>query len=300
MQKIWICGASGRVGRRITELLRQQPVELLLTDLDSVDITVFGDVMEYAGINRPHFIVNCAGVTDLARCEKNIELAYKVNALGARNLSVAARLGKARLVQFSTDDVFGKEAPDRHAPYTEFDRPDPGSVYGRSKLAGENFVREFCSRHIIIRSSWIFGDGSPYLEQILNMARAGRTIRAAGDQFASPTGSAELAQKAVELMYYGGDGLYHVTGQGSCSRYEFASEAVRLSGIRAVVEQVGAAQDTLGAMRPSYSVLDNMMLRISDISGLPHWKIMLERYMEQWKKEQQDGYGSRKGTRGYE
>lgn len=286
MQKIWICGANGRVGRKLTKLLESRQAELLLTDMDSVDITAAGDVMEYAGLNRPHFIVNCAGLTDLAGCEQDREAAFRVNALGARNLSVAARMGKARLVQFSTDDVFDGRGG---APYTEFDMTNPQTVYGKSKLAGENFVREFCSRHIIIRSSWIFGDGSPYLGRILEMASLGRTIRAADDQFASPTDAGELAGKALELMYHGEDGLYHVTGQGSCSRYEFAREAVRLSGLRAQVEPVKSGEDRLGAMRPSYSVLDNMMLRMSGISLLPDWREMLEAYMNQWRKNYQKG-----------
>lgn len=286
MQKIWICGADGRVGRKMTKLLKDQPVELLLTDIDSVDITQAGDVMEYAGINRPHFIVNCAGLTDLAQCERDRETAYKINALGARNLSVAARMGKARLVQFSTDDVFDGECA---VPYTEFDSTNPQTVYGRSKLAGENFVREFCSRHIIIRSSWIFGDGSPYLEKILDMASEGQCVRAAGDQYASPTGAGELAKKAVDLMYHGEDGLYHVTGQGSCSRYEFASEAVRLSGFRTQVVPVVSGEDVLSAMRPSYSVLDNMMLRMSGIALLPDWREMLEAFMASWRENHQKG-----------
>ena len=231
-------------------------------------------------MNRPHFIINCAGLTDPDQCRQNPELAYKVNALGARNLSVAARMGKARLVQFSTDDVFGG---DSQVPYTEFDTPNPQTVYGKSKLAGENFVREFCSRHIIIRSSWIFGAGSPYLGQILQMAEQGQVIQADPDQYAAPTGAEELAAKAVELMYHGEDGLYHVTGQGSCSRYEFAREAVRLSGTGAAVVQVRGGHDRLNALRPSYSVLDNMMLRISGISLLPDWRVMLEAYMEQWR-----------------
>ena len=277
MQKVWICGANGRVGRKMTELLENTPVELLLTDLDAVDITDPKAVRDYAGMNRPHFIVNCAGLTDVAACEENKEEAFKVNALGARNLSVAARMGKARMIQLSTDDVFDGSG---QTPYTEFDTPNPQTIYGKSKLAGENFVKEFCNRHIIVRSSWIFGDGSPYLERILDMARQGRTIRAARDQMASPTGADSLAAKVIELMEHGEDGLYHVTGQGWCSRYELAKEAVRLAGFQVPVEPVNAAEDTLSSMRPSYSVLDNMMLRISGMSLLPHWKDMLEAYME--------------------
>ena len=245
MLKIWICGAGGRVGRKMTDILASRPVELLLTDADSVDITDSEAVMEYAHINRPHYIVNCAGLTDAAACEDCPEEAYRVNALGARNLSVAARMGKSRLVQMSTDDVFDGRSL---VPYTEFDPVSPRTVYGKSKMAGENFVREFCNRHIIVRSSWIFGDGSPYLERILEMAGQGKTIRAASDQMASPTGADGLAAKVIELMEHGEDGLYHVTGQGCCSRYELAKEAVRLAGYQVPVEPVNASEDTLSSM----------------------------------------------------
>ena len=276
MEKIWVCGANGRVGRKMSRELKKTGAEILLTDVDSVDVTNMKDVMDYAGINRPHYIINCAGMTDVAACEEQVEMAYKVNALGARNLSVAARKMKARLVQLSTDDVFGGSGT---VPYTEFDTPNPQSVYGKSKLAGENFVREFCSRHIIVRSSWIFGDGNSYMQKILTMAKEGQEIRAAKDQVASPTGAMELADKIIELMEHAADGLYHVTGQGCCSRYEFAKEVVRLSGYDVEVVSVDADEDKLTLMRPTYSVLDNFMFRISDIELLPNWKEMLERYM---------------------
>lgn len=276
MQKVWICGASGRVGRKMTELLKDTKVELLLTDVDDVDITDSEAVTDFAHMNRPHYIVNCAGLTDVTACEENMEAAYKVNALGARNLSVAARMGKARMVQMSTDDVFDGSS---HVPYTEFDMPNPQTIYGRSKFAGENFVKEFCNRHIIIRSSWIFGDGNGYASRILKQAREGNTIYAAKDQTAAPTGASELAAKIIWMMEAAPDGIYHVTGQGSCSRYEFAKEIVKLSGFQAQVVPVQAKEDKLTAMRPSYSVLDNLMLKMSDIELLPDWRVMLERYM---------------------
>ncbi|MDO5415779.1 MAG: dTDP-4-dehydrorhamnose reductase [Lachnospiraceae bacterium] len=276
MQKIWICGADGRVGRKMTELLMKAPVELLLTDVEDVDITDAKAVSEFANMNRPHFIVNCAGLTDVQECESDMQKAFRVNALGARNLSVAARMGKARMVQLSTDDVFGGAGT---VPYTEFDTPDPVTVYGKSKLAGENFVKEFCNRHIIVRSSWIFGDGSIFLEEILKRAASGESVYAAEDQIASPTDAGCLAEKIVELMETAPDGLYHVTGQGFCSRYEFAKEILALSGMDAKVVPVLADADPLAAMRPSYSVLDNFMLKMSDIALLPHWKDMLKGYM---------------------
>ncbi len=281
MQKVWICGANGRVGRKMTELLKDTKIELLLTDVEDVDITDPEAVSDFAHMNRPHYIVNCAGLTDVTVCEENMEAAFKVNALGARNLSVAARMGKARMIQMSTDDVFDGSSA---VPYTEFDTPNPQTIYGRSKFAGENFVKEFCNHHIIIRSSWIFGDGSGYAGRILKLAGEGKTINAASDQTAAPTGASELAAKIIWMMESAPDGIYHVTGQGSCSRYEFAKEIVRLSGCQAEVIPVPAKEDRLTAMRPSFSVLDNLMLRMSDIELLPDWKVMLERCLSVWGK----------------
>lgn len=276
MQKVWICGANGRVGTKMTEQLNGSNVELLLTDVDDVDITDPKAVMDFANMSRPHYIVNCAGITDVNVCEQNMELAFKINALGARNLSVAARMGKARMIHISTDDIFDGEST---KPYTEFDTPNPQTIYGKSKLAGENFVKEFCNRHIIVRSSWIFGDGSGYVSQILKEISEGKTLYAAEDQTGVPTGASDLASKIIYLMNSASDGIYHVTGQGLCTRYEFAKEVVRLSGHETKVIPVPANQDKLTAMRPSYSVLDNFMLRMSQIELLPDWKVMLEQYM---------------------
>jgi dTDP-4-dehydrorhamnose reductase len=281
MQKIWICGANGRVGKKMTEMLNNLEVELLLTDEDDVDITNPDAVLDFANMNRPHFIVNCAGITDVNVCEEDIEKAYKVNALGARNLSIAARKGKSRMVQVSTDDVFDGNT---YVPYTEFDTPNPQTMYGKSKFAGENFVKEFCNRHIIVRSSWIFGDGSGYASRILEQAKEGKTIYAAQDQIAAPTGASELAAKIIFLMKNAPDGIYHITGQGSCSRYEFAKEIIRLSGYGVEVVPVPAAEDKLTAMRPSYSVLDNLMLRMSDMELLPDWKSMLREFVSVYVK----------------
>ena len=272
MQKVWVCGASGKVGSELVKLLGQMTekgMEVLVTDSEDVDITVPKDVVDFAELNRPHHIINCAGFTDVNACEREVEKAYKVNALGARNLAVASRKISARLVHLSTDDVFGG---DGKIPYTEFDTPNPQSIYGKSKYAGENFIREFSNKHIIIRSSWIYGQGDSYLSKILNLAKEGKNIEAAHDQIASPTSAKELAKTVIYLMEYAQDGLYHITGQGSCSRYEFAHEILKLAGSQVAITPVTASEDPLTAMRPSYSVLDNLMLRMSDIPMLSDWK----------------------------
>lgn len=276
MQKTWVCGANGRVGQQIIKLLEQSYGEVFCTDKDSVDITLPEAVSNFAQRNRPHYIINCAGLTDVLECEKNREEAFKVNALGARNLSVAARKVNAKLVYLSTDDVFDGE---QQEPYNEFDTPKPQSIYGKSKLAGENFVKELSPKHIIVRSSWIYGTGDNYVNTILKMAKEGTEIKASKDQIASPTSAACLAKKMLELMESAPDGLYHVTGQESCSRYEFAKEILELAGLNTKVIPVSAKEDKLTAMRPSYSVLDNLMLRMSEIECLPDWRISLKEYI---------------------
>lgn len=276
MQKVWVCGANGRAGQQIVKLLEPTYAEVFCTDKDSVDITIPEVVSAFAEMNRPHYIINCAGLTDVLACENNIEEAFKVNALGARNLSVAARKINAKLVHLSTDDVFDGE---QQKPYNEFDTPKPQSVYGKSKLAGENFVKELAPKHIIVRSSWIYGAGDNYVNNILKNANEGKEIKAAKDQIAAPTSAVCLAEKMLELMENAPDGLYHVTGQGNCSRYEFAKEILDLAGIKTKITPVSAKEDMLTAMRPSYSVLDNLMLRMSGIQCLPDWKLSLKEYI---------------------
>lgn len=277
LKKVWIAGANGRVGSELQKLLNRVDYEILATDIDEVDITKIEEISNYAEMNRPHYIINCAGVTDARLCEKESDLAFRVNAIGARNLSIAARKVGARIVQLSTDDVFDGN---NEKPYNEFDTPNPRSVYGKSKLAGENFVRELTTKHIIIRSSWMFGSGTSYVTNLLKMADENVRVGVASDQIASPTSAKYLAEMILYLMEHGEDGLYHVTCQGSCSRYEFAKEIIRLANRNTVIYPVNSDQDTLTILRPSYSVLDNLMLRLMDLPPMPTWQQALSEYMK--------------------
>ena len=156
MLKVWIAGANGQIGRALNDVLDPMQIETLNTDLDELDITDTDEVINFGSINRPDVIINCTGITDTDECEKNPEHAYRVNALGARNLSIVARKCGAKIVQLSTDDVFDGKSK---KPYTEFDDTNPLTVYGRSKRAGENYVKEFTHKHFIIRSNWVYGKG---------------------------------------------------------------------------------------------------------------------------------------------
>lgn len=272
---VWIAGAGGRLGQALNQLLDSREIEILNTDIEDCDITSLNDVLTFADMNRPDAVINCAGLTDVEECEFNKEKAYSVNALGARNLSIAARKIGARIVHISTDDVFdglSKEA------YTEFDDTYPISVYGKSKLAGERFVRELNPKHIVIRSSWIYGEGNNFLNQILTMAENNQEVSVPDDQFGTPTSSLELARLVIFLMNRAEYGIYHGACVGQCSRYEFAKEIFRLKGISTKLIPVSTTEDQLNKYRPCFTVLDNFMLRISGLYEMKEWKEALAEY----------------------
>lgn len=278
MQKVWIVGSEGQIGEAINEVLNPLEIEALNTDKNELDITETDEVLRFGEIHRPDVIINCAGLTDMDLCEKEPEEAFRVNALGARNLSIVARKTGAKIVQLSTDDVFDGLAK---KPYTEFDDTNPTTVYGRSKRAGENYVKEFTHKHFIIRSNWVYGKGNNFVNRVLEAANEGRALSVAEDQYGSPTSAKDLARIILHLIYTNEYGTYHATCKGVCSRYEFAREILRLAGKKDELNPVPTPQSDLSSKRPAYAVLDNFILRIIDVYDMPEWKESLEEFMKE-------------------
>ena len=265
MLKVWIA-------RALNDVLDPMQIEALNTDLDELDITDTDEVINFGTVNRPDVIINCTGITDTDECEANPEHAYRVNALGARNLSIVARKCGSKIVQLSTDDVFDGQSK---KPYTEFDDTNPLTVYGRSKRAGENYVKEFTHKHFVIRSNWVYGHGGHnFVNRVLAAAEAGNGLSVASDQFGSPTSAKDL----ISTNEYG---TYHVTCRGVCSRYEFAQEILKLAGKDIELRAVPTEQSDLSAVRPPYAVLDNFILRIIEVYDMPDWKESLKEYMDE-------------------
>ena len=154
MKKIWITGAEGHIGTALIDLLEGVEYQLLPTDINEVDITKIDEVTQFVHVNRPDVVINCAGLTDVQECENNVDEAYRVNAIGVRNVALAANEVNAKVIQISTDDVFDKES---RIPYNEFDNVHPRTIYGKSKEAGEKILTQLLNRFVIIRSSWIYG-----------------------------------------------------------------------------------------------------------------------------------------------
>ena len=279
MLKVWIVGANGQIGHALNDVLDPLEMEVLNTDLDELDITDTDNVLSFGSVNRPDVIINCAGITDTEECEKNPEHAYRVNALGARNLSIVAR----KIVQLSTDDVFDGQSK---KPYTEFDDTNPLTVYGRSKRAGENYVKEFTHKHFIIRSNWVYGhQGNNFVNRVLEAADKGISLSVASDQFGSPTSAKDLARMIIYLIGTNEYGTYHVTCSGVCNRYEFAQEVLRLAGKNTTLKSVPTEQSDLSSVRPTYAVLDNFILRIIEVYDMPDWKESLKAYMDERKED---------------
>ncbi len=274
MKKVWIVGVNGHVGSALAQMFQQTTeYQLLETDIDEVDVTDSKQVAQFIHMNRPDVVINCSGVTDPAKCEENQDLAYAVNALGARNLAAALERNEGKLIQISTDDVF-----DAHSerPYTEFDDTHPINVYGKSKYAGEKMIESLCKKHVIIRSSWVYGIGYDFLNTVMDAVKSGEELKVPVNRFATPTSATELAKVIKEFVDNDLYGIYHAVCQGSCSRYEFAQEILKCLGKEAKIVPVGEDE----GVAASYSVLDNMMLRLEGLEEPKEWKEALREYLD--------------------
>lgn len=275
MEKLWITGAKGRVGSALCRQLDRAHYEVLATDRD-VDITDREAVGRFVRANYPDVIINCAALSDEAACEENPDQAFRVNAIGARNLAAYAQKSQAKLIHLSTDDVFSKLSS---RPYNEFDTPCPRTVYGRSKLAGERFVTTLCTRYVIVRSSWVYGIGRDFVSTVLEAAADPDCpwLMVPTDLSGCPTSAEELAMVLAEFIDNECLGVYHAVCQGWCSRYDFAKEILRCAHAEDKLDLHPTHTADAGA---TYSVLDNMMLRLEGLRQPREWREALQAYIQ--------------------
>ena len=276
MKKIWITGSEGHIGSALIDLLDCLEYQILTTDINEVDITDLEEVEHYMRVNRPDIVINCASLTDVTYCEQHRDEAYKVNAIGVRNIALAANDVRAKVIQMSTDDVFDLESD---VPYNEFDATHPKTIYGKSKEAGEKILTQLSNRFVIIRSSWIYGIGRDFVDEVLNNVGKVKVMEVPNNRYAVPTSAKELAKVIKYFIDHDALGLYHVVCKGSCSRYEFA---------KAILEYAGKADQmeispvlSKDELRPAYSVLDNMMMRLTNMEEPKEWRAALKEYLDE-------------------
>ncbi len=277
-----LIGANGQLGIELRQAFQDHDLvplthaEFELTDRMQVRQTL----QKY----RPALILNAAAYHRVDECEDHPECAFAVNAVGVRDLAVAAQAIGAVLVYFSTDYVFDGR---KRRPYQERDCPGPLSVYATSKLAGEYFVRAILEPHFVIRTCGLYGlagsrgKGGNFVETMLRLAREEREIRVVGNQILTPTNAKELARKVRQLVETGAYGLYHITNHGECSWYQFAAAIFEMAGLHPRLRETTSADYGARATRPAYSVLDNANLRSLGLDDLRHWREALADYLEE-------------------
>ncbi len=296
--KILVTGGNGQLGNELKSILstgeaeigkcpiNHKECEAIYVDVDQLDITDLAKVKEMAHREKPDVIINCAAFTNVDGCESSRDAAFKVNALGPRNLAMAAEEIGAKLVQVSTDYVFEGIGD---TPLSEDAVPGPVSAYGRTKLLGEEYVREFSSKYYIVRTAWLYGYvGKNFVYTMMRLAANNDQIEVVNDQKGNPTNANDLAYHILKLISTEEYGVYHCTGEGECSWYDFASRIVALSGENCTVKPCTSAEYKAkfpaSADRPEYSSLDNMMLRCTVGNEMRNWEDAIDTFISKINK----------------
>lgn len=281
--KILLIGANGQLGSDLVKAL-QPAHELSPLTHAEVEVTDPQSVEAVLHKHQPDLVMNMAAFHKVDACEEQVELAFAVNAYGARNLALACKAHNAALLHMSTDYVFGGDAA-RATPYLETDAPAPINAYGISKLAGEYFVRYLLRRHFIVRVTGLYGiagssgKGGNFVELMLRLAKEGKPIRVVDDQRLTPTYTVDVAKQIAALIETKHYGLYHATNQGDCTWYEFAAEIFRQSGLAPNLSKARTGDFGEKATRPAYSALENKALQAIGLDRMRPWQEALAAYL---------------------
>lgn len=287
MKKILVTGCNGQLGRAVRAVYAEEDVEFINTDvaeaegsraLDITDVNAVCSLVEEA---KPDVIINCAAHTNVDACETQWDAAYRINALGPRNLSIAAAKTGAKLIHVSTDYVFEGNGT---KPYTEFDEIHPISAYGKTKAEGERFVRDFAGKYFIFRTAWLYGDGKNFVKTMLRLSESHDEVSVVEDQQGSPTSALELARAIHHFEPTENYGIFHATCEGATNWADFAEEIFARAGkktkVRHVTSEEYARMNPASAKRPAYSILENYMMKLTGDYRMADWRDALDEYMK--------------------
>jgi dTDP-4-dehydrorhamnose reductase len=274
--RIYITGSKGQLGRALMRRLAQH--DLLGIDLPEVDLTDLSAARSSIAAFKPEVIIHAAALTDVDGAARNPDLAYRVNALGTRNVAVAGEAIGAALLAISTNEVFDGA---KSEPYLEFDPANPINPYAKSKLAAEQFVRDLTRRFYIVRTAWLYGlGGNNFVKKIIARAKSEGQLRVVTDEVSSPTYAEDLITALEQLIATGAYGVYHFTNDGACSRYEFARKILELSGCsRISIEPILLKDYPRPSTPPPYTPLRNFCGAQIGIT-LRFWQDALADYLQ--------------------
>lgn len=275
--KILITGANGMLAKAVRNEFENK--ELICTDVAELDITNLEAVKEFVADSKPNYIINCAAYTAVDKAEEQEELAYKINAIGPKNLAIASKENNAILVHISTDYVFGGDKP-VDEDYSEDDEKKPQAVYGTTKLTGEKFIEENCSNYYIFRTAWLYGEGNNFVRTMINLAKDRQEVSVVNDQHGSPTYAVDLASiihQAIEKQIP--FGTYNATNLGYTTWYDFTKKIYEIKNIACKVKPVTSEEFVRPAKRPLNSQMSKDKLLKNGIL-IPTYEDALKRYLE--------------------
>ncbi len=285
MKRILVIGAKGMLGKDLAKILRSSsPVdqhsgwEVFGWDIDEIDIQEEDSTVTKIESIRPDVVINSAAYTDVDGCESHEEKAFAVNAEGMRHVALGALRCCAKVVYLSTDYIFDGK---KREPYLEDDPPHPLSVYGRSKLKGEQYVQDLVEDAVVVRTQWLYGKyGKNFVTSILRQGREKKVLSIVDDQVGSPTYTIDLSRAISVLIQHDSRGVFHVANSDLCTWYTFGQEILKLSGIGGVkIDPISSEELGRPAIRPSYSVLSTEKLKRETGMTLRPWSEALKEYL---------------------
>lgn len=278
MKKILITGSRGQLGNEMQVASVNYPdFNCVYTDVEELDITDKNAIAAFVLENQIDAIVNCAAYTAVDKAEEDVNLCYKINEQAVRNLGEVAHTAGARLIHVSTDYVFDGTS---YQPYTEDMPVCPASVYGKSKLAGEQALVEVCPDSVIVRTSWLYSSfGNNFVKTMIRLGQERDSLNVVFDQVGTPTYAADLAVAIFEMLSAKDfvAGIYHFSDEGVCSWYDFTIAIHRKAGINCVVSPIESSQYPAKTPRPHYSVLNKAKIKSVYGIQIPHWEDSLEK-----------------------
>lgn len=274
--KVLIFGGTGLLGADLYKTLGTEHQVRALSSADA-DISNQDAVREKIKFEKPDVVINSAALTDVDKCENEPDRAYMMNAMGPKNIAMACRDLKIKIVHVSTDYVFdGKKGE----PYNEFDQVNPINIYGKSKLAGEQFVKEITTDHVIVRTAWIFGEKrNHFVDYVVNGIKNGEEIVTVKDMVSSPSYSIDIAEGIKRLIELNQTGTFHLCNKGYCSRVQLAEEIMKILHKPGKFQVVNQSQWKRPAARPVFSALRNYHMSLINADNMPGWRDALKRYI---------------------
>jgi len=283
--KILITGANGQLGSELNIISAYEPYEFIFTDIDELNLTDAAEVNSFFNTHKIDFCINCAAYTAVDNAEKNVEAARAINVDAVQNLAEACTINNTFLIHISTDFVFRGDA---FLPLTEESKPDPVSVYGFTKLEGENVALKTNNKTLVIRTSWLYSSfGNNFVKLMIRLAKEKDELGVVVDQIGTPTYAGDLAKAIIEIIKNSDQnnleqncGLYHFSNEGVASWYDFAKAIFDIKSMDVNLKPLKTTEYPMIAKRPQYTLMDKSKIKNAFNLKIPYWRDSLSLCLE--------------------